>query len=719
MKTTIERRENYDAVALRASQYAGTHKRRSGKVLTRLFSPIAILLAMVIAILLLDAILPVRDLWFHDALLTQMGNWPVWPSLLLLHNWALIPHLPFQHSTTSLTLLQGWTTYPLLLGALVAVFGVYLLAVRRLPGSISWRFIWRSTLLIGFIYLLIPVVTSPDLFSYIAYARMGILHDLNPLTTIPSAIHNDAVYKYVFWVDQPSAYGPTWAIITSLLQGGLALVGNRYVMPMVLALRLLGLATHLISARLVWSISGQLQQLNGQPVQATRKRIGATLAFAWNPLLLFEACVNAHNDSTLLVFVLLVIWVLAHDKIRKMYLDSGFGGMGSDDPAVGVQDIAGRARGIPGRPQGSPLPYYGIPRDGRIVAGALVVYAAALMMLYEIARRFAPLFEKLSLPVKKGIERIPLDLRAPVAAACLLALGTCLKINAVVLLPGLLCYVWVQAPGNHRIQHAAVTLGSYVVVVVLSYAPFWQGGAIFDVFQVNPATYRAINTLAEFMAHSYNSVATLVEHATGTPIGSPAEHFLHTFSMGIFVLLYLVMLWRMVRATWRLRSLRGLIYWMAVAWLLYCAIGSPWYWPWYIVTFLGLFALLEATDEDASTENQGTLFPWSLPFMHNPWIARLLTFSMFTMYSFMTGPMHSFIYGLPGFQWSDMTGAWGWLVPVIGIALAERIANRNRPSKGFKLKKLILHTLHAIFRQRLGLFMQRYPTGNENDARKF
>src|SRR5581483_3114526 len=205
--------------------------------------------------------------------------------------------------------------------AFIAVFAVYLWALRRLPGSISLRFIILSTLLIGCLYMLIPVVTSPDLFSYIAYARMGVLHDLNPLTTLPTAIRSDPVYRYVFWVDQPSAYGPTWAVITSVLQWLLAIFRNAYIMPMVIALRVTGLIMHLVSTRLVWLISGQLQQLNGQPALATRKRIRATLAFAWNPLLLFEACVNAHNDAVLLVFVLLMIWVLAKDKIRKMQGD--------------------------------------------------------------------------------------------------------------------------------------------------------------------------------------------------------------------------------------------------------------------------------------------------------------------------------------------------------------------------------------------------------------
>ncbi|HVB74597.1 MAG TPA: hypothetical protein VNE38_13665 [Ktedonobacteraceae bacterium] len=672
MKTTIERIDARDIAVSQDVTRLRKKQRSRGKFSTRLFSPAVLLLAMVVAILLLDAVLPLRDLWFHDALLTQMGAWPAWPSLLLLPGWAIIPHLPNDHGTSTLVVMHGWATVPMLAGAFVLVFLVYLLALRRLPGSINWRFIKNSTILIGCLYVLIPVVTSPDLFSYIAYARMGVLHDLNPLTTIPTAIRGDPIYTFVFWVDQPSAYGPTWAIITSLLQGSLAIFGNTYIMPMVLALRLLGLAMHLVSARLIWSISGQLQQLNGQPARATRKRLGATLAFAWNPLLLFEACVNAHNDTVLLVFVLLAIWILGQDKIRKMHLDL-------DDRSVTIVTSPAFQGDRESRlyPLSDTLTHS--RRVGAILAVALKRWHTVTGILYAAAvRPLAPAYELLSMPIKKGVARIPHDLRAPVATACLLALGTCLKVNAVLLFPGLLGYIWVQAPSNRKIKHVGVTLASYVAVIVLFYAPFWQGGAIFDVFQVNPATYRSINTLAEFLAHSYNSIAAMFGYSTGSPIASPAERFMHTFSMGIFVLLYLVMLWRTLRAPWRLQSLRGMIYWLAVVWLFYCAIGSPWYWPWYIVTFIGLFALLEASDEDTSTEKRDAVFPWNLPFMRTSWTARLLSFSMLTMYCFMTGPMHSFIQGLPGFEWSDFTGAWGWLLPLVGIILLLRFESRSR-----------------------------------------
>src|SRR2546423_13812694 len=82
-------------------------------------------------------------------------------------------------------------------------------------------------------------------------------------------------------------------------------------LSMLLALRLFGLAMHLGSTLLIWLISGHLQLRSG--FITPEKRLRATLAFAWNPLLLLEACFNAHVDVTILFFVLLAIWFLVRN----------------------------------------------------------------------------------------------------------------------------------------------------------------------------------------------------------------------------------------------------------------------------------------------------------------------------------------------------------------------------------------------------------------------
>ncbi|HEX7735273.1 MAG TPA: hypothetical protein VF458_10420, partial [Ktedonobacteraceae bacterium] len=577
------------------------------------FFPYVPLFVMVCAILLLDAILPLRDLWFHEAQLTQLGTWPVLPSQILFPGWTVIPPIPQVHVGGVPDIPPSWGTLGLLFGAFAAVFLTYIFALRRLPSRVTKRFVVYSTLVLGLLFMLIPVVTSPDLYSYIAYARIGVVYHMNPLTTIPHAIHKDVIYNYVLWVDQPSAYGPSWTLLTCLFQWILSLcqVGN-YVLAMVLTLRAWGLSMHLASVALIWSISGSLQSLHG--IVSQEKRLRATLAFAWNPLLLLEAATNAHNDTTLLFIILLIVWLLV------------------------------RAQLAPEKP--------------------------------TAARWIAWLNPTLR---ARAVYLLP---------AVLLALGTCLKINLVLLAPGLFFYQWLQEaqqPANQRLKRVGTSIAVYAGLILGLYAPFWQGGAILDVFQVNPSTYRTINTLSDTLSHLYNGVVAAFGFPVGAQIGSPAEHFLRTLTIGIFVLLYAGICWQTLRTPGTLRSIHGLVRWLTVTWLLYCAIGSPWFWPWYMITFFGLYALFEASKpaqlvlEEEYTRpasrqaSISRLFKQFQNLLLQPTVVRGLTFSMLTIYCFTTwGPQHSFIPGLPGLQWSYLAGVWAWLLPLACLKLANR-----------------------------------------------
>jgi hypothetical protein len=560
---------------------------------------------MVCAVFLLDAVLPLRPLWFHEALLTQLGIWSVLPALWLFPGHRIIPPVQYPRSTGVPTIGAGWEALLLLAGVFFLVFALYLCALRYLPTRISRRFLLGSTLLLGIIYLLIPVVTSTDLFSYIAYARAGVVYHLNPLTVTPMAIQNDVVFRYIGWVDQPSAYGPTWIALTCLLQW---LLDHCYlrnsVLAMVLALRCLGLAAHMGSVLLIWSLSGILQRRRGQC--SLRRRMLATLAFAWNPLLLLEACTNAHCDTVLLFLLLFLLRTLVYTR-----------------------ESTGR------------LPAWLIGMPGGTVLGRSV------------------------------LSLLP---------AFLLALGVCLKINLLLLAPGLLLYQWRQERGQSmrvRVFHVAAALATCLGVVVVCYAPFWQGGAVLRVFQVNPAVYRTINSLPNSLSHLYNGLVAWLGFPLGAQIGSPAEHKAHALSLALFALLYAALCWRAWRTSGLLGNLYGLVYWMALVWLCYSACGSPWYWPWYLTTFFGLYALLESAPHVHGWYPWKTAGRWSWlaiwrrpvqlleRFAFYPATVRVLTLSMLTLYCFTTwAAQHSFLPVLPGFLWSSLSGAWIWLLPL-------------------------------------------------------
>src|ERR1700682_3635952 len=261
------------------------------------------------SLVFLAAILPLQGIGANDALLSHGNAIFLGPTHLLFPGQAIRMILPLTAKTWRSNTMVSWRETGFMFCLFLNIFLLYLLALYMLPRKIHLKYIMISVFLLGLICVFFPVVTSSDVFSYIAYSRIGVIYHHNPLTTWPASIINDQVITYIYWVNQPSAYGPVWAIITCFLQWVLGLASPAGILRMMMALRFLGLAMHLGSTLLIWSISGYLQRYSG--FLSEKQRLRATLAFAWNPLLLFEAGVNAHVDATLLFFILLSIWVMA------------------------------------------------------------------------------------------------------------------------------------------------------------------------------------------------------------------------------------------------------------------------------------------------------------------------------------------------------------------------------------------------------------------------
>lgn len=550
--------------------------------LWRRLLPLELPLAMAGAIFLLAAVLPLRELGFFEAVFSDSWSWVFWPTHILFPWWANITSgTDAGHAIGPSLLALSRIEAFMLLGTFLVVFLPYLIALYKLPQRVSYRYLLISTLLLGLLYVLIPIVTSQDVFLYIGYARMAILHHLNPLTTPPTAIRTDPVYSRIFWTQQPSLYGPTWIIPLAALQWLGLKLGLQSISPMILLLRLFGLTVHMGSTQLVWSLSGHLQHQEGSVSLLRRKQV--TLAFGWNPLLLIEACVNVHADTLMLFLVLLFIWVL----IRGREKDS--------DVAPGVW----------------------------------------------------------------------------LCAAVVLALATGVKVNIAILVPGFLLYAWTR---GHRLRTMLLISTGYLGTLVVLYAPFWAHGAIIDSLLVNPSSYRNVNSPAEFLYNSYRSIVHLWGFPPALSFISPLEKITHTLSILIFLGAYAWLCWK---ARNGLHTAVQMVYWMTIAWLVYCVFGSPWFWPWYAVTLFGLLMLV------ASVRN-GYMPAWirglckSSRFL--PGIT-FLAFNILSLYCFLAlGPQLSVIPGLPGFHWSYLRGLWISLLPF--LVLVVPIMRRARQEKG-------------------------------------
>ena len=134
-----------------------------------------------------------------------------------------------------------------------------------------------------------PILISTDVFSYIAYARMGVVHGVNPYLHGPQTIVGDPVFKYVGqdWVRVATAYGPLYTLITYPL-GYLGVVGAVWGMK----------AYALIASAITLVLTWRVAQRRGLD------RVFALVAVGANPLYVIYALGGAHNDLIMLALMM-------------------------------------------------------------------------------------------------------------------------------------------------------------------------------------------------------------------------------------------------------------------------------------------------------------------------------------------------------------------------------------------------------------------------------
>jgi hypothetical protein len=167
-----------------------------------------------------------------------------------------------------------------------AYAGLLALARRTEIRALSKR---SAIMLIGALHLVVfagPILLSTDVFSYIAYARMGVEHGLNPYLNGPSSIAGDPVYTYVGhdWRHVATAYGPFYTLLTYPL-APLGVTGA------VWAMKLEALLASAGTLALTWRCA-RARQLDP---------VWAILVVGANPLYAIYALGGAHNDLIMLL----------------------------------------------------------------------------------------------------------------------------------------------------------------------------------------------------------------------------------------------------------------------------------------------------------------------------------------------------------------------------------------------------------------------------------
>jgi hypothetical protein len=188
----------------------------------------------------------------------------------------------------------------------IASFLVYFtafLVLRTLPGR--W---WLAAPVVLFTVLfqatlcLMPGTFTTDLFSYAMYGFIPRVYELNPYIYVPGYFPANRMTSWIhpIWYYTPSIYGPLWIDFSYWLTG---FTLDRSLVDQALAYRLVSNLAHLVNLGLVGLLLRKL---------ATPQAVSLLLLFAWNPLLLFEFAASGHNDSAMMLFVLLACVLVAY-----------------------------------------------------------------------------------------------------------------------------------------------------------------------------------------------------------------------------------------------------------------------------------------------------------------------------------------------------------------------------------------------------------------------
>jgi hypothetical protein len=188
---------------------------------------------------------------------------------------------------------NGTTLRYLFTGPVAVMYVSYLLVlgyVRALPA----RWAVAAIVCAHAIFLLAPPLALTDVFNYVNYGRMEIVHHLNPYTTIPILEpHNDPSYSLSNWHQLLSPYGPLFTLLTFAVVP-LGVAGSFWALKGIIALASLAMIL------LVWKCARLLG----------RDPVAAIVLVGLNPIVLVWGLGGDHNDFLVLLLIVLGFYLL-------------------------------------------------------------------------------------------------------------------------------------------------------------------------------------------------------------------------------------------------------------------------------------------------------------------------------------------------------------------------------------------------------------------------
>ncbi len=178
-------------------------------------------------------------------------------------------------------------------GTLLAMLVSWALAFRHAT-SLPRTWVIVAIVLIQLVFALAPPLEYTDVFNYINYARMGVLHGLDPFTVLPvNGPHTDPSFHLSNWHYLRSPYGPLFTLISYVLVP-LGIAGALWTYKLLV----LGCSLALVAA--VWTVAER------RSVDPRRAAIFVGL----NPIVIVWGLGGIHLDFIMVLLAFTAIWLV-------------------------------------------------------------------------------------------------------------------------------------------------------------------------------------------------------------------------------------------------------------------------------------------------------------------------------------------------------------------------------------------------------------------------
>jgi len=219
----------------------------------------------------------------------------VWSLLLVIFSYGFVEHsfpLPTPDFLFQLIHTHRGLTTLIYIILVFGLFGIYFYLLRRAKQKrITVRQTWSFVILVSLVLFFSWPAFSHDIFNYMATAKVTFFYQENPYLVMPMEFTGEPMLAFMHAANKFALYGPAWILLTAIPH----FLGWGNLILTVFTFKLLILGFYLALCWLIWKMSHRDHY--------------ALIFFAFNPLVLIETLVSAHNDVVMMYLVLLAIWL--------------------------------------------------------------------------------------------------------------------------------------------------------------------------------------------------------------------------------------------------------------------------------------------------------------------------------------------------------------------------------------------------------------------------